>query len=162
MYTNNPTTPVPMAYMIGWYAGPEGENIAQKSNDWSGQNYGRYQNAEYDALFDQVRLETDLEKAAEMFIQMNDILINEVAVVPLVNRAADKYAISTTLRDENVALSAFEIQLLEHRQLEPEGVATALTPTPLPARRERGFQLPQSPSSLLRAPRSGLPCEPRW
>jgi peptide/nickel transport system substrate-binding protein len=108
MYTSGPTTPVPVDYMLTWYAGPEGENIAQASNDWSGQNYGRYQNTEYDQLFEQVRLETDLEKAAELFIQLNDILINDVAVIPLVNRASDKYGISTTLRDENVALSPFE------------------------------------------------------
>jgi peptide/nickel transport system substrate-binding protein len=109
MYANNATTPIPLAYMSGWYAGPEGENIAQASNDWSGQNFSRFQNADYDKLFEQARLETDLEKAAELFIQMNDIVINEVAVVPMVNRAADKYGISTTLRDENVALSDFEV-----------------------------------------------------
>src|SRR5215217_6100511 len=109
MYANNATTPIPIAYMSGWYAGPEGENIAQKANDWSGQNTSRFQNAEYDGLFEQVRLETDIARAAELFIQMNDILINEIAVVPLVNRAADKYGISTTLRDENVALSDFEV-----------------------------------------------------
>jgi peptide/nickel transport system substrate-binding protein len=108
MYTTGPTTPFPVDYMLTWYAGPEGENIAQASNNWSGQNYGRYQNAEYDELFEQVRLETNIEKAAELFIQLNDILINDVAVIPLVNRAADKYGISTTLRDENVALSPFE------------------------------------------------------
>jgi len=108
MYTNNATTPIPVAYMISWYAGPDGKNIAQQSNSWNGQNYGRFANADYDKLFEQVRLETDIEKAAEMFIQLNDIVINEVAVVPLVNRAADKYAISNTLRDENVAVSSFE------------------------------------------------------
>jgi peptide/nickel transport system substrate-binding protein len=108
MYTTGPTTPIPVDYMLTWYAGPEGENIAQASNNWSGQNYGRYQNAEYDELFEQVRLETNIEKAAELFIQLNDILINDVAVIPLVNRASDKYGISTTLRDENVALSPFE------------------------------------------------------
>ena len=108
MYTNNATTPIPVAYMISWYAGPDGQNIAQQSNSWNGQNYSRFANADYDKLFEQVRLETDIEKAAEMFIQLNDIVINEVAVVPLVNRAADKYAISTTLRDENVAVSSFE------------------------------------------------------
>src|SRR5215203_1967971 len=108
MYTTGPTTPVPTDYMLTWYAGPENENIAQASNQWSGLDYSRYQNAEYDELLDQARLETDIEKAAELFIQMNDILINDVAVVPLVNRAADKYGISTTLRDENVALSPFE------------------------------------------------------
>ena len=39
---------------------------------------------------------------------MNDILVNDVAVIPEVNRAADKYAIHNRLRNENVALSALE------------------------------------------------------
>jgi peptide/nickel transport system substrate-binding protein len=109
MYTNNATTPIPVAYMITFYGGPDGENIAQKANNWNGQNYTRFQNADYDELFDQVRLETDIAKAAEMFIQLNDLVINEVANMPLVNRAADKYAIATTLRDENVGVSDFEV-----------------------------------------------------
>jgi peptide/nickel transport system substrate-binding protein len=107
MYTNNATTPIPVAYMISWWAGED--NVAQKSNDWSGQNFGRYQNPEYDKLFEQVRLETDIEKAAELFIQLNDIVINDIAIVPLVNRSAGKYGISTTLYDENVAVSDFEV-----------------------------------------------------
>jgi peptide/nickel transport system substrate-binding protein len=109
MYTNNATSPFPIAYMIGWYAGPEDENVAQASNDWSGQNTSRFKSAEYDELFDQVRLETDLEKAAELFIQLNDILINEVAVVPLVNRSAGTYALAATLQEANIALSDFEV-----------------------------------------------------
>jgi hypothetical protein len=35
---------------------------------------------------------------------MNDILINDVAVIPEVNRAADVYAISRKLQKENIAL----------------------------------------------------------
>ncbi|MBW3631717.1 MAG: peptide ABC transporter substrate-binding protein [Chloroflexi bacterium] len=108
MYTDNPTTPIPTEYMLGWYAGPDNENVAQASNQWSGNNYGRYQNAEYDELLEQVRLETDIARAAEMFIQMNDILIEDVAVVPIVNRSASTYGISTTLVQENVASSPFE------------------------------------------------------
>jgi peptide/nickel transport system substrate-binding protein len=108
MYTDNPTTPIPTDYMLRWYGGPERENIAQASNQWSGQNYGRFQNAEYDELLEQVRLETDIEKAAEMFIQMNDILINEVAVVPIVNRAAAVSGISTTLQEANLGTSDWE------------------------------------------------------
>src|SRR5829696_8513139 len=107
MYTNNATTPIPVAYMLDWYAGPENENVAQKANNWNGLNYGRYQNAEYDELLDQVRLETDIARAAELFIQLNDILIQDIAIVPLVNRSAGKYAISTTLQNENVAVSDF-------------------------------------------------------
>jgi peptide/nickel transport system substrate-binding protein len=109
MYTNNATTPIPLAYMIGWYAGEDGENIAQRSNNWNGQNYQRYNNPEYDTLYDQVKLETDIEKAAEMFAQLNDILINDVAVMPLINRAADKYAIANELVLDNVAMSDFEV-----------------------------------------------------
>ncbi|HEX2282471.1 MAG TPA: peptide ABC transporter substrate-binding protein, partial [Thermomicrobiales bacterium] len=88
MYTDNPTTPFPVSYMLGWYAGPEGENVAQASNEWSGNNYSRYQNAEYDELLNQVRVETDIERAAEMFIRLNDILIEDVAVIPIVNRSS--------------------------------------------------------------------------
>jgi peptide/nickel transport system substrate-binding protein len=106
MYTNNATTPIPVAYMLDWYAGPDNENV--EANDWSGQNYSRFQNDEYDTLFEQAQLETDIARAAELFIQMNDIVINEVAAVPLVNRSAGKYAISTTLENENVAVSDFE------------------------------------------------------
>jgi peptide/nickel transport system substrate-binding protein len=43
-----------------------------------------------------------------MLIQLNDIVINDIAVIPLVNRAVDKYAIHNRLRAENVAMSAFE------------------------------------------------------
>src|SRR5215212_3147591 len=107
MFTDNPTTPIPVGYMFSWYAGPEGENISQASNDWSGLNRNRYQNAEYDKLLEQVRLETDLEKAAELFIQLNDILINDVVMVPIVNRASDKEGVSTTLVAENIAESDF-------------------------------------------------------
>jgi peptide/nickel transport system substrate-binding protein len=115
MYTNNPTTPFPTAYLLGWYAGPEGRNIAQQENNWAGQNYQRYANPEYDALYDQLVVETDLERAAEICVRMNDILIEDVAVVPLVNRAADKYAMANSLihgegeaAEDNVALGSYE------------------------------------------------------
>jgi peptide/nickel transport system substrate-binding protein len=89
--------------MTAWYAGPNGSNIAQKENAWAGgANFIRYASPEYDALFEQVSAETDLERAAQLLIQMNDILINDVALIPEVNRASDKYAISNTLRDENI------------------------------------------------------------
>jgi hypothetical protein len=46
---------------------------------------------------------------------MNDILINDVVVVPLVNRASDKYAMASTLIhgegeevQDNVGLSPYE------------------------------------------------------
>jgi len=117
MYTNNPSTPFPTAYLLGWYAGPNGSNIAQRENNWSGQNYQRYANPDYDRLYEQLQTETDLETAAQLCIQMNDILIKDVVVVPLVNRAADKYAMATSLihgddaegnPQDNVAVSPYE------------------------------------------------------
>ncbi|MCC6792888.1 MAG: peptide ABC transporter substrate-binding protein [Thermomicrobiales bacterium] len=113
MYTNNPSSVLPLNYMQSWYGGAnpavaDGSNIAQKENGWSGVNELRYQNAEYDALYEAAAIETDPEKAAELFIQMNDIVINDVALIPLVQRAAEKYAISKTLNNNNVAGSFFE------------------------------------------------------
>ena len=108
MDTNGASTPYPTAYMAIWYAGPDGKNIAQKANDWSGLNKARYSNPEYDRLYEAVQVETDPEQSAEMFIQMNDILINDVVIIPLVQRPAEKYAISNTLRDANIAPSSWE------------------------------------------------------
>ncbi|MGH2558351.1 MAG: peptide ABC transporter substrate-binding protein [Thermomicrobiales bacterium] len=109
MYTNNPATPYPASYMASWYGGPDGSNIAQMENDWSGLNESRWSNAEYDALYDSLLVETDAETAAESFIRMNDILINEVVVIPLVQRAAAKFAIANTLNPENIAASDWEV-----------------------------------------------------
>ncbi len=110
MYTNNPTTPVPASFMLSWYAGPEGSNIAQASNGWSGQNYQRYNNPEFDALYDDLVRETDIEAASQTLIAMNDVLINDVAIIPEVNRPADTYAISSALNNDNVALGVgFEL-----------------------------------------------------
>lgn len=113
MYTNNPSSVLPLNYMQTWYGGAnpataDGSNIAQKENGWSGVNELRYNSAEFNALYEAAEVETDAEKAAELFIQMNDVVINDVAVIPLVQRAAEKYAISKTLNNNNVAGSFFE------------------------------------------------------
>jgi peptide/nickel transport system substrate-binding protein len=108
MYTNNPSSTFPLTYVQSWYAGPDGINIAQKANGWSGVNEARYANPEFDALYESVLKETDVEKAAEAFVKMNDIVINDIVVIPLVTRAAEKYAIINSLRPENIAGGLFE------------------------------------------------------
>src|SRR5699024_6412830 len=52
MYQNGPTTPSPHTFMETWYSGENGDNVAQKENDWMGTNNPRYINPDYDALFD--------------------------------------------------------------------------------------------------------------
>ncbi len=106
MYTNGPTSTFPLNYMASWYGGED--NISQKSNQWSGVNECRYNNAEYNALYEQAQASTDLEAASELLIQMNDHIIDNIVVVPLVARAAEKYALANTLNDENVGGSLFE------------------------------------------------------
>jgi peptide/nickel transport system substrate-binding protein len=108
MFTNGATSTFPLLYMQAWYAGPDGRNIAQKANGWSGQNIDRYVNPAYDALYEQVAKETDPERAAAAFVQMNDIVIDDYVEVPIVQRASEKYAALLTFRAGNVAENPFE------------------------------------------------------
>jgi peptide/nickel transport system substrate-binding protein len=106
-YASAPGSPFPVDYFNAWYS-DNGVNIAQKENGWTRLNEARYHNPEFDWLYEAVSRETDAEKAAELFIAMNDLLIEDFAVIPLVQRAAEKYGIANTLRDENIAASSWE------------------------------------------------------
>ena len=101
---NGPTSPIPTAYLSSWYAGPDGENIAQAENDWQRDNTSRWQNADYDALFEGLLRETDVEAANENLIALNDLVIENVVSIPLVQRTDAPYALSNRMRPENVAI----------------------------------------------------------
>jgi peptide/nickel transport system substrate-binding protein len=102
LWSSGPNTAIPVTWMSNWYAGPNGENISQESNGWQGYNVQRWRNDEYDALFDKLRAAQSEEEASELLIAMNDIIIEEVAVIPLVLRPFYT-AISSRLREENMA-----------------------------------------------------------
>ena len=85
-------TPEPDSYMELYAC----DQIAQQENQWSKENSSRYCNPEYEALLSQLKQETDQEKRRELFIQMNDLLVEDVALIPLVRRS-DAYAISNSL-----------------------------------------------------------------
>jgi peptide/nickel transport system substrate-binding protein len=106
-YAFAPSGPWPLSYMARWYSN-DGENIPQAENGWSRTNEGRYNNPEYDALYEEAAATSDPERAAELFIAMNDIIIQDVALIPIVQRAAEKYAIANRLNDANVAGGSFE------------------------------------------------------
>ena len=74
------------------------DQIAQKENQWSKANTSRYCNPEYDALLDQLNQELDPERRQAIFIQMNDLLIADVALIPLVHRS-DSLALSNSLNN---------------------------------------------------------------
>jgi peptide/nickel transport system substrate-binding protein len=107
MFTSGVGAPPPVAFMIRWYAGPDNEEIAQKANGWAGRNIHRWKNEEYDALYEQAKVESDPEVQADLFIQMNDLVIDNNVVIPLVS-PGNKQAYSRTLNAENIGVGSFE------------------------------------------------------
>lgn len=77
-YSNK--SPDPTAYMAGWTC----DQIAQKDNGWSLPNWARYCNPVFDELFDESKMELDQTIRAELFIKMNELLIQDAAVIPLI------------------------------------------------------------------------------
>jgi peptide/nickel transport system substrate-binding protein len=97
MFTNG-STPDIGSYMNGWTT----SQIAQKSNNWNQNNYHRWSNPRYDAIVAEMRTTTDQAKLNQLGIQANDILIEEVVVIPLVNRFQVASAKSKTLQGTNL------------------------------------------------------------
>nr|WP_041237926.1 peptide ABC transporter substrate-binding protein [Gloeothece citriformis] len=95
MFSTGNTSPDPGTYMKT-YVCDGGKNIPQPDNSWSGDNYSRYCNPEYDKLWQASNQELDEEKRQQLFIKMNDMLVNNVEVIPLVHRA-DVVAIGNNL-----------------------------------------------------------------
>ena len=83
MYTSGNTNPDPGNYMKTYTC----SEIPQKKNNWSGRNNTRYCNPIYDKLWQQSTVELDPEKRQKIFIEMNDMLIKNSVVIPLVHRA---------------------------------------------------------------------------
>jgi len=83
MYTNNPQGTDPETYLGGWRS----TEITHPDNSWNGNNVVRWYNEEYDALLDELAQTADLETRAALAIQMNDMLLEEGAVIPLIFRA---------------------------------------------------------------------------
>src|SRR5438445_1471112 len=87
--------PDPTAYLAGSWTT---EQIASKGNNWLLGNRGRYSNKDFDALVAQLRTEADPAKRADIARQANDLLIQDVAVIPLVQRAAVTSGIAKSLK----------------------------------------------------------------
>jgi peptide/nickel transport system substrate-binding protein len=83
MYTiGSPSVPDPGRFMqqfVSW-------EIASKDNKWQGSNPTRWRNEEYDKIFRAAQDELDPVKRAALFIKMNDMVVEDIAVIPVVNR----------------------------------------------------------------------------
>jgi peptide/nickel transport system substrate-binding protein len=108
MFASAPESPTPRYFFESWYAGPNQSNVAQKANDWQGINLQRYVNPEFDALYDKAASTTDPARAAELFIQMNDLIVGDFVLVPLVAWGDYPFALSNRIAVENVAPSIWE------------------------------------------------------
>jgi peptide/nickel transport system substrate-binding protein len=97
MYAATFTSPFPASYMKTWYAADPTRDVAQKSNSWAGANKNRWINDEYNKTYDQVLKELDPEKARQLWMKLNDIVVNEFVNIPLVDRKRiDGYAKTLT------------------------------------------------------------------
>ena len=92
MFAFDSETPEPDSYMRLYAC----DSIAQKENQWSKENVSRYCNPEYDALLTELNQALDPERRREIFIEMNDLLIEDFALIPLVHRS-DSLALSNSL-----------------------------------------------------------------
>ena len=52
----------------------------------AGPQHLRWRNADFDALYDAAEHETDPVKRAALFIEMNDLVIKDIVVIPVVYR----------------------------------------------------------------------------
>jgi peptide/nickel transport system substrate-binding protein len=93
MYAFNSGSPDPQRFMdpfVSW-------EIAQKENKWAGRNSTRWRSDEYDRLFKAAETEMDPVKRAAQFIRMNDLLTQNVVIVPFLWRGTAS-AVSNRLR----------------------------------------------------------------
>jgi peptide/nickel transport system substrate-binding protein len=93
MYTITMPQPDPEYFMnqfVSW-------EVATKANKWQGRNTTRWRSAEYDEKMHGASSELDPIKRAALFIQMNDLVCADQAVIPIVSRPKTT-AISHTLR----------------------------------------------------------------
>src|SRR5499426_1299619 len=95
MYTTTMTQPDPELFMLQFTSA----EAATKDNKWQGKNITRWRSEEYDKLFHSAEGEMDAVKRAALFIRMNDLVIQQAVVVPVVARPSVA-ALSNRLRAE--------------------------------------------------------------
>jgi len=95
MFNISSDSPDPGPYMQFWTCA----QIPQQANNWSaGLNIERWCSEAYDDLYRQATTEIDPEIRQQLFIQMNDMLIEDVVMIPLVLRG-DVSGVSAALTD---------------------------------------------------------------
>jgi peptide/nickel transport system substrate-binding protein len=60
--------------------------VASKENKWQGRNVTRWRSEEYDRVYRAAEVELDPVKRAALFVKMNDLVIQNVVVIPVLWR----------------------------------------------------------------------------
>jgi peptide/nickel transport system substrate-binding protein len=82
MYNTTMTQPDPQIFMNQYTS----REVATKENKWQGRNVSRWQSKEYDEVFKQSEQELDAVKRAAMFIKLNDLVVADNYILPVVRR----------------------------------------------------------------------------
>jgi peptide/nickel transport system substrate-binding protein len=100
MFTTNLTAPDPGFFMRQFLS----SEVASKDNKWQGRNITRWRNDEYDNAYQAAEGELDPVKRAAMFIRMNDMVVGDPVVIPVVYRLA----VSAMSRQLRATLSGWD------------------------------------------------------
>ncbi len=89
MFTTTMPQPDPEVFMNQYLT----DQFATKANKWLGRNSTRYSNPEYDKAYLAAQSEMDPVKRAALFVRMNDMPVNDIAIIPVVYRPRTSAAV---------------------------------------------------------------------
>jgi peptide/nickel transport system substrate-binding protein len=90
MFTTTMPQPDPEVFMNQYLS----SEFASKANKWLGRNSTRYSNPEYDKAYLAAQSEMDPAKRAALFVRMNDMPVNDIAIIPVVYRPRTSAAVN--------------------------------------------------------------------
>jgi peptide/nickel transport system substrate-binding protein len=105
MYTNDFSGTDPEAYMANWRCEAE---ISRAENQWLGNNIPRWCNRDYEALVTQMSQTAVLEERAELAKKMNDMLMQDYVMIPLIHRGSPSAHANSLL---GVRMNAWDSEL---------------------------------------------------
>jgi peptide/nickel transport system substrate-binding protein len=82
MYTTTMTQPDAERFMDQY----KSSEVSNKANKWQGRNISRWVSDEYDKTYAAAETELDPVKRAALFIRLNDMVVNDKVIIPLISR----------------------------------------------------------------------------
>jgi peptide/nickel transport system substrate-binding protein len=107
MFTTTMSEPDPGFFMRQFLS----SELASKDNKWQGRNIARWRSDDYDKAFHAAESELDPVKRAALFIAMNDMVVGDPAVIPVVYRPS----VSAMSRQLRATLSGWDNVLWDLR-----------------------------------------------